>query len=50
MASALAAIGGNAHTRAGIYSVNCPEWMVAMQACNRMTIYTVPIYDTFGKR
>ena len=49
VASAMAHVGLEAHGRAGIYSVNCPEWMTTMQACNRMTIYTVPLYDTLGK-
>ncbi|KAJ4950151.1 hypothetical protein NE237_026983 [Protea cynaroides] len=34
--------------RCGIYGVNCPEWMISMQACNAHGIYCVPLYDTLG--
>jgi long-chain acyl-CoA synthetase len=75
--SAMAYCGLEAHGRAGVYGVNSPEWMIAMQAsgrvgvcvlsvralhspthplthpcqlqaCNRMNVYCVPLYDTLG--
>jgi long-chain acyl-CoA synthetase len=47
--SAMAAVGVSAHGRAGVYGANCPEWMTAMQACNRMTVYCIPLYDSLGE-
>ena len=49
IASAMAAVGLSPHDRAGVYGANSPEWMIAMQACNRMTIYCVPLYDSLGE-
>ncbi|XP_068655042.1 probable CoA ligase CCL6 isoform X2 [Aristolochia californica] len=34
--------------RCGIYGSNCPEWIIAMEACNSKGIYYVPLYDTLG--
>ncbi|KAG9448294.1 hypothetical protein H6P81_014422 [Aristolochia fimbriata] len=34
--------------RCGIYGVNCPEWVISMQACNAHGMYCVPLYDTLG--
>ncbi|KAJ3670910.1 hypothetical protein LUZ60_008336 [Juncus effusus] len=34
--------------RCGIYGANCPEWVMAMEACNAHGIYCVPLYDTLG--
>eukprot|EP01018_Ginkgo_biloba_P032203 Gb_18621 [translate_table: standard] len=34
--------------RCGIYGVNCPEWIISMEACNSHGIYCVPLYDTLG--
>jgi len=34
--------------RVGVYGPNCPEWMISMQACNRMGYTCVPLYDTLG--
>ncbi|XP_038985081.1 long chain acyl-CoA synthetase 4-like isoform X2 [Phoenix dactylifera] len=34
--------------RCGIYGVNCPEWVITMEACNAHGIYCVPLYDTLG--
>eukprot|EP00208_Stichococcus_sp_RCC1054_P000779 CAMPEP_0206135542 /NCGR_PEP_ID=MMETSP1473-20131121/813_1 /ASSEMBLY_ACC=CAM_ASM_001109 /TAXON_ID=1461547 /ORGANISM="Stichococcus sp, Strain RCC1054" /LENGTH=674 /DNA_ID=CAMNT_0053527461 /DNA_START=39 /DNA_END=2063 /DNA_ORIENTATION=- len=49
VASSLAAAGLVAHGRVGIFSANCPEWMVTMQACNRQGLYCVPLYDSLGE-
>eukprot|EP00798_Chlamydomonas_sp_ICE-L_P010286 gene10286-8208_t len=35
--------------RVGILGPNCPEWMKAMQACNRMSYCCVPLYDSLGE-
>jgi long-chain acyl-CoA synthetase len=35
-------------SRCGIYGVNCPEWIITMEACNAHGIYCVPLYDTLG--
>lgn len=34
--------------RCGIYGINCPEWMISMQACNAHGLYCVPLYDSLG--
>lgn len=47
--SAMAAAGLDAHDRVGVYGPNSPEWMIAMQGCNMMNIYCVPLYDTLGE-
>ena len=47
--SAMAAVGLEAHGRVGVYGPNSPEWMMAMQGCNRMNLYCVPLYDTLGE-
>jgi long-chain acyl-CoA synthetase len=41
--------GVKPHSRVGVFSANCPEWMIAMQACNRQTAYCVPLYDSLGE-
>eukprot|EP00882_Tetradesmus_deserticola_P024140 GHRQ01026369.1.p1 GENE.GHRQ01026369.1~~GHRQ01026369.1.p1 ORF type:complete len:303 (+),score=103.57 GHRQ01026369.1:204-1112(+) len=49
VASGLAGLGIKAGDRVGVYGVNCCEWMMAMQACNRMSYECVPLYDTLGE-
>lgn len=49
LGSAMASIGLGPHGRVGIYGANSAEWMMAMQACNRMNLYCVPLYDTLGE-
>ncbi|PNW73635.1 hypothetical protein CHLRE_13g566650v5 [Chlamydomonas reinhardtii] len=49
VASALRALGVNPAQRVGVFGANCPEWMVAMQACNRMAMHCVPLYDSLGE-
>ncbi|KAK9108757.1 hypothetical protein Sjap_016817 [Stephania japonica] len=36
--------------RCGIYGSNCPEWIIAMEACNSRGMYSVPLYDTLGRQ
>ncbi|KAL0420155.1 UNVERIFIED_CONTAM: Long chain acyl-CoA synthetase 1 [Sesamum radiatum] len=45
--SALRAHGSEPGARIGIYSSNCPQWIVAMEACNAHSLI-VPLYDTLG--
>ena len=33
----------------GVFGANSPEWMIAMQACNRINARCVPLYDTLGE-
>lgn len=40
--------GVNKGGRCGIYSVNCPKWVISMQACNAHGLYCVPLYDSLG--
>ncbi|KAL4444634.1 hypothetical protein ABPG77_002451 [Micractinium sp. CCAP 211/92] len=47
--SALVKAGLQPHGRVGVYGANSPEWMIAMQACNRQNLYCVPLYDSLGE-
>uniref|UniRef100_A0A0D9WCE3 Long-chain-fatty-acid--CoA ligase n=1 Tax=Leersia perrieri TaxID=77586 RepID=A0A0D9WCE3_9ORYZ len=46
--SALQQLGVQPGSRIGIYGSNCPQWIVAMQACNGYSLICVPLYDTLG--
>ncbi|RLN28391.1 long chain acyl-CoA synthetase 1 [Panicum miliaceum] len=46
--SALQQLGVQPGSRVGIYGSNCPQWIVAMQACNGCSLICVPLYDTLG--
>ncbi|XP_074316000.1 long chain acyl-CoA synthetase 1-like [Silene latifolia] len=46
--SALRACGAQPGARIGIYGANCPQWIVAMEACNAQSLICVPLYDTLG--
>lgn len=46
--SALRAHGFEPGARVGIYGTNCPQWIVAMEACNAHSLVCVPLYDTLG--
>ncbi|KAI7982530.1 Long chain acyl-CoA synthetase 1 [Camellia lanceoleosa] len=35
-------------SRIGIYGSNCPQWIVAMEACSAHSLICVPLYDTLG--
>ncbi|KAG5061837.1 hypothetical protein JHK85_003020 [Glycine max] len=48
MSSALRASGAEPGTKIGIYGSNCPEWIVAMEACSAQSFVCVPLYDTLG--
>lgn len=49
VASGIATTGIAPGSRVGVLGPNCPEWMLAMQACNRMGLTCVPLYDTLGE-
>lgn len=46
--SALTHLGAKPGSRVGIYGANCPQWAIAMQACNGYSLICVPLYDTLG--
>ncbi|KAL1338926.1 hypothetical protein HN51_033516 [Arachis hypogaea] len=48
MGSAMRSLGVNPGDRCGIYGSNCPEWIIAMEACNSHAVTYVPLYDTLG--
>lgn len=35
-------------TLVGLYSQNCPEWVLVEQACYTYSLVVVPLYDTLG--
>jgi len=49
LSTAMKAVGLSKGSKVGVYSINCREWMIAMQACNRMGYVCVPIYDSLGE-
>ena len=49
VSSGLVGEGVVAQNTVGVFGANCPEWMMAMQACNRANIACVPLYDTLGE-
>lgn len=48
LGSAMRNLGVNPGDRCGIYGSNCPEWIIAMEACNSCAVTYVPLYDTLG--
>ncbi|KAE9618843.1 putative long-chain-fatty-acid--CoA ligase [Lupinus albus] len=46
--SALRASGAEPGSRVGVYGANCPQWIVAMEACSAHSFVCVPLYDTLG--
>ncbi|KAJ0960790.1 hypothetical protein J5N97_001349 [Dioscorea zingiberensis] len=46
--SALRQLGAESGSHIGIYGINCPQWIVAMEACNGYSLICVPLYDTLG--
>ncbi|XP_057439188.1 long chain acyl-CoA synthetase 1-like [Lotus japonicus] len=46
--SALRACGAEPGSRIGVYGSNCPQWIVAMEACCAHSLVCVPLYDTLG--
>ncbi|XP_076885236.1 long chain acyl-CoA synthetase 1-like [Bidens hawaiensis] len=48
VAYAIRASGLQPGCKVGIYGSNCPQWIVAMEACNAQSLICVPLYDTLG--
>ncbi|KAE9620419.1 hypothetical protein Lal_00019706 [Lupinus albus] len=48
MGAAMRSCGVNPGDRCGIYGSNCPQWIIAMEACNSYAVTYVPLYDTLG--
>lgn len=48
IASALKACGAKSGSKIGIYGSNCPQWIIAMEACSAQNFICVPLYDTLG--
>jgi long-chain acyl-CoA synthetase len=46
---AYARLGLRARDRVAVLGANCPEWMMAMQGCNRQNLVCVPLYETLGE-
>eukprot|EP00252_Welwitschia_mirabilis_P003466 TRINITY_DN13538_c0_g1_i2.p1 TRINITY_DN13538_c0_g1~~TRINITY_DN13538_c0_g1_i2.p1 ORF type:complete len:351 (+),score=70.39 TRINITY_DN13538_c0_g1_i2:149-1201(+) len=46
---AMRACGIEPKGRCGIYGHNCPEWVIAMEACCTQNIICVPLYDSLGE-
>ncbi|XP_004495889.1 long chain acyl-CoA synthetase 1-like [Cicer arietinum] len=46
--SALRASGAESGSKIGVYGSNCPQWIVAMEACCAQSFICVPLYDTLG--
>ncbi|KAF5478102.1 hypothetical protein F2P56_004689 [Juglans regia] len=46
--NAMRSCGFGEGAKCGIYGVNCPEWIISMEACNAHGLYCVPLYDTLG--
>ncbi|KAM7274712.1 hypothetical protein ACFE04_016578 [Oxalis oulophora] len=44
--AALRSSGAEPGSRVGIYGVNCPQWVMAMEACGAHSLVCVPLYDT----
>eukprot|EP00878_Enallax_costatus_P008716 GHUV01009110.1.p1 GENE.GHUV01009110.1~~GHUV01009110.1.p1 ORF type:complete len:512 (+),score=126.28 GHUV01009110.1:442-1977(+) len=49
LASAFSALGLKRNDKLCVLGANCPEWMIVMQACNRMSYVCVPLYETLGE-
>jgi long-chain acyl-CoA synthetase len=47
--AAIRSFGVKPGAHCAIYGSNCPEWVMAMQACNSQGICYVPLYDTLGE-
>ncbi|KAI3741734.1 hypothetical protein L1987_59408 [Smallanthus sonchifolius] len=48
VAYAIRSSGIQSGCKVGIYGSNCPQWIVAMEACNAQSLICVPLYDTLG--
>jgi long-chain acyl-CoA synthetase len=46
--SSMVKLGIQERESVGLYSINCPEWVIAEHACYQYNFITVPLYDTLG--
>ncbi|GMH39572.1 hypothetical protein BSKO_07470 [Bryopsis sp. KO-2023] len=46
--SGLVRLGLNPHSTVGLYSINCPEWVLLDAAAHAYSMISVPLYDTLG--
>jgi long-chain acyl-CoA synthetase len=46
--AAIRKVGVQPKEKCGVYGANCPEWFMAMEACNGHSMVCVPLYDTLG--
>ena len=49
LAAGLVKHGLTAGAHVGLYSINCPEWVLMDAALLRQGMVSVPLYDTLGK-
>ncbi|ONK69932.1 uncharacterized protein A4U43_C05F28360 [Asparagus officinalis] len=48
LAASIRCCGVEKEGRCGVFGINCPEWVMSMEACNALGAYCVPLYDTLG--
>ncbi|KAM7279046.1 hypothetical protein ACFE04_006180 [Oxalis oulophora] len=48
LGNAIRSCGVQQGNKCGIYGINCPQWIMSMEACNAHGICCVPLYDTLG--
>jgi long-chain acyl-CoA synthetase len=48
LGNAIRSCGVQQGSKCGIYGINCPQWIMSMEACNAHGICCVPLYDTLG--
>jgi len=46
---AMLQLGLRPYDHVGVIGANCPEWLMAMEAMNRMSAVCVPLYETLGE-
>ncbi|KAB1209886.1 Long chain acyl-CoA synthetase 4 [Morella rubra] len=46
--NALRSSGVEEGAKCGIFGINCPQWVISMEACNAHAFSCVPLYDTLG--
>ncbi|KAF5827353.1 hypothetical protein DUNSADRAFT_795 [Dunaliella salina] len=46
---AMLQVGLKPNDHVGVIGANCPEWLMAMEAMNRMSAVCVPLYETLGE-
>ncbi|GBF97083.1 hypothetical protein Rsub_10094 [Raphidocelis subcapitata] len=49
IATGIKGLGLQTRDKVAVLGVNCPNWMITMQACNRNNFICVPLYETLGE-